>query len=228
LKFFTSGLGDAFFLSGGTALSVFYAEHRQSKDLDFFLKKKLNLTRYTNFFKQLAPVHLTIAESDDFCSYIYPEDIKVDYVYDNFSIEEGEEKEKIRLDGIIVNVDTLKNIAINKICASVSRNDPKDIVDLTWLFSNSYSASKDFLKLFRIAQKREGLLDDLFYVKEVFVNTCNNADKIISSLSGSLIKNFTTDDIITVFSSFDKLIENLLLSNDCPDNLAEPPPPIKL
>lgn len=42
-KFFASPVGPKFFLTGGTALSVFYLKHRVSYDLDLFaLDQDLN------------------------------------------------------------------------------------------------------------------------------------------------------------------------------------------
>ncbi len=43
-----------FFLTGGSALSIFYAGHRRSRDLDLFLIKETNLLEYTRFFRHIS------------------------------------------------------------------------------------------------------------------------------------------------------------------------------
>lgn len=40
-EFIKSDLNDVFRLTGGTALSAFYLEHRLSEDLDFFSHEKI-------------------------------------------------------------------------------------------------------------------------------------------------------------------------------------------
>lgn len=44
-------LGDNFFLTGGTALAVFYLHHRRSNDLDFFTLKPTDLSEIDFFLK---------------------------------------------------------------------------------------------------------------------------------------------------------------------------------
>jgi predicted nucleotidyltransferase component of viral defense system len=49
-------LKDDFFLTGGTALSVFYLHHRRSNDLDFFTLKPIDLSEidvddFFNFYQ---------------------------------------------------------------------------------------------------------------------------------------------------------------------------------
>ena len=46
-------LADNFYLTGGTALAVFYLKHRYSEDLDFFSEKEFDILGLDVFFKQI-------------------------------------------------------------------------------------------------------------------------------------------------------------------------------
>ncbi|MEW6419709.1 MAG: nucleotidyl transferase AbiEii/AbiGii toxin family protein [Nitrospirota bacterium] len=196
------------FLTGGTALSVFYATHRTSKDIDLFLIKEVNLLEYVRLLKDIGRVLTTISESTTFCSYIYEGGIKVDYVFDRFSAS-GNKKAAV-IDGITINVDTVENIAINKICAVVSRAEPKDIIDLTWLFLNVFNPERDFIQLFNKATKREGLLEDLLYVKGVFNHIRQRSESILEVIHKALLQAFNYLQISEVFGFLEGLIDKLI------------------
>lgn len=200
------------FITGGTALSVFYAAHRTSKDLDLFAMKEVNLLEYERLFKDVGRVITTISESPTFCSYIYEGGVKVDYVFDRFSA--GNQKESTMIQGGNIHVDTLENIAINKICASVSRAEPKDIIDLTWIFLNAFHPERDFVPLFHRAAEREGLLDDLLYVKGVFSNIAQNSETILNVMKGALLYDFDPSQISGVFNHLESSIDKLIAQED--------------
>lgn len=52
--FSTEFIKNNFFLTGGTAFSVFYAGHRRSRDLDLFLLKKIDLLEYVRVFRRVS------------------------------------------------------------------------------------------------------------------------------------------------------------------------------
>ncbi|MEW6003284.1 MAG: nucleotidyl transferase AbiEii/AbiGii toxin family protein [Nitrospirota bacterium] len=197
------------FITGGTALSVFYAAHRTSKDIDLFLMKEVNLLEYVRLFKDIGKVLTTISESPTFCSYIYDLGIKVDYVFDRFSASGN--KETTIINDVRINVDTLENIAINKIYAVVSRAEPKDIIDLTWLFLNVFNPDRDFIQLFHKATEREGLLEDLLYVKGVFNHIGQNSESILKVMQAALLLVFNHSYISKVFSLFEGSINRLIV-----------------
>lgn len=193
------------FLTGGTALSVFYFGHRKSRDLDLFVMKETDLLDYVNFFRNVSSVKRVISEGKFFCSYIYEGDIKVDFVFDKFSTEIN--KEKAIVEEIEINIDSLKNICINKISAVVSRAEPKDIVDLTWLFIDVFNIDKDFLILYDNAQKREAILEDYLYVAGLFNYIATHTEEVVALVKDTLIKNLKHSDIEKIFSKFESLIK---------------------
>lgn len=189
------------FLTGGTALSVFYAVHRTSKDLDLFLLRERNLLEYATLLRSFEKVITTISESPAFCSYIYHSGTKTDYVYDRFS--SSGRKNKILIEGLELNIDTLENITTNKICAVINRGEPKDIIDLTWLFMNAFIPEKDFPQLFKKSIKREGLLEDLLYVRSVFHHIAHDPETVLKIIRRSLLKEFKPEYITKVFHSLE-------------------------
>ena len=142
-----------FYLTGGTALSAFYLQHRYSVDLDLFTRREeafpkaddfvnatcaqLNLpclpVEMTPFFKhfRVGPPQtpLTLHFSKDVPFHIKPPN---------------------RFGGIIV--DSIEDIAANKICATLGRTEIKDLVDLYFLDSAGYSVA-DY---FDLAQQKDG------------------------------------------------------------------------
>ncbi len=123
------GLLEPFFLTGGTALSVFYLHHRQSNDLDFFTTADADLAELDFILKTTYQhEYVRIKDSASFLSVLL-RDVKVDFVIDRLSLRE--ERERYALDSLhSLRIDTPRNIVSNKLCAVVSRVEPKDYVDL--------------------------------------------------------------------------------------------------
>jgi hypothetical protein len=117
-----------FFLTGGTALSVFYLHHRLSDDLDLFAKDFSNLAEVDFWIKKNWPKEsATIKEADQFLSLLI-KDVKVDFVIDTLSSDEERERYMFE-NGHHLSVDTISNIVSNKFCTLVSRTEPKDYID---------------------------------------------------------------------------------------------------
>ena len=122
-----------FFLTGGTALSVFYLHHRVSNDLGLFSLQRVNVSELGFWIKGLWPRESTIIkESPHFLSCLIRE-TKVDLVIDPLSADE-KRPSVIFENGHRFRVDTIQSIVSNKLCACVSRTEPKDYVDLYAIF----------------------------------------------------------------------------------------------
>ncbi|PIS22749.1 hypothetical protein COT50_00240 [candidate division WWE3 bacterium CG08_land_8_20_14_0_20_41_10] len=128
-----NALGTPFYLTGGTALSRCYFNHRYSDDLDFFVNKDAN---YQVCVAKIIDglTNLGIAELrkfDTFSSFKVADLLKVDLVNDIPSHIGG-----FNTFDIYSKVDNLQNILSNKISALVSRDEPKDVVDI-WTIARS-------------------------------------------------------------------------------------------
>lgn len=178
-------LAQDFYLTGGTALSAFYLQHRYSVDLDLFthddvaFQKADDLTkqasvklgadykpvRITSYFKhfRVGPKDdpLTIHFSKDYAAHIKPPN--------NFA-------------GIIV--DSIEDITANKICAALGRTEIKYLVALYFLDKAGYSIPE----YFDIAQQKDGGLayETLAYTLSQFQ---------ISKIPSFMIKSLTIDDL---------------------------------
>jgi len=143
-----------FYFTGGTALSAFYLHHRYSEDLDFFSlqdfdrdrieeiiyswSKKFNF-KYENKEREVVRMYLLHYEDVtlklDFAHYPYP------------LIEEGFKYHDLK-------IDSLQDIATNKLLCIQSRTDVKDFVDLYYLLQDrniweiSYGLEKKFRRIF--------------------------------------------------------------------------------
>jgi hypothetical protein len=146
-----------FFLTGGSALSIFYLDHRFSYDLDFFTVHKVDWHHIDNVTIDIAQVlsaKITkITTSDLFSRYeLVRADEKeiIDFVVE---LVPQIEKTKNTFDTIIV--DTANEIGINKICTLVSRSELKDVVDLYFLTKQGF----DIINNIAQAQKKDAGVD---------------------------------------------------------------------
>ncbi len=132
------GIEDQFFLTGGTALSVFYLGHRTSEDIDLFTREEFNLGEIDFWVRGQWPnASSKIQEGPHFLSYLVRE-VRVDFAIDPLANDEERGKYPFE-NGHFLNIDTLGNITSNKFCSIVSRTEPKDFVDFYFIlkaFSN--------------------------------------------------------------------------------------------
>ena len=139
LAFFFQG-SPPFFLTGGTALSAFYLQHRYSEDLDLFTLDSDAFDRVPLYVADTA-TRLTVSVASlqtapQFHRYRLSrkgESVIVDFVRE--VVPQISEK-KNRFEGILV--DTLGDITANKICTVISRAEIKDYIDLYFLARAGY------------------------------------------------------------------------------------------
>ncbi len=168
-----------FYLTGGTALSRCYLQHRYSDDLDLFVN---NLPAFKNQCKKKWPVDITTT-SDSFLRYFIEAggnvSIKIDFVND-VPFHYG----KIETCSIFHRVDNWRNILSNKICA-LSRLEIKDLVDIIYI-SQKYAF--DWERIVSEAKEKDLWVDPLEICR--MINEFNldllSDIKWIKELSGSL------------------------------------------
>jgi len=123
-----------FYFTGGTALSYLYLEHRYSEDLDFFSEKEFDradlsdiivewarkyiFTFELNIHKHMVVYNLTFASGQT---------LKLDFVHDPHTrLEKGKVWQSLAVDSLI-------DIATNKLLTTNQRTTVKDFVDLYFL-----------------------------------------------------------------------------------------------
>lgn len=123
-----------FYLTGGTALSRGYFHHRYSDDLDFFVNQSPD---YLDIVEQIiadlsSHFSVTISHrSSHFTSLVINEVLKVDFVND-VSFHSG----SLMSLPLFFQVDNIHNILSNKLSALISRDEPKDVVDI-WIIAKN-------------------------------------------------------------------------------------------
>lgn len=141
-KVFPTFKDTPFYLTGGTALSRGYYNHRYSDDLDYFVN-------YHPDFQRIAQIQvdrmLTLFNDTE-------TDYKGEYFYRVFV---GKERLKIEMVNdvpshigrlvdhpVLDMIDSKENILANKLTAIVDRTLPKDIVDIYFLLRDGLSIKK--------------------------------------------------------------------------------------
>lgn len=191
---------DSFFLTGGTALSVFYLQHRYSEDLDFFteipgavggvipvlaiIKKKLKVTiearRTFNTFTELIlkrEKEITILHFAQDSPYrLNPTLYNEDY-------------------GIYI--DNLIDISCNKFSALFDRHDMKDFVDI-------YIIDKEKMKfeeVYSLAQKKHIGLDEYWLAQALrYINDLVILPKMIKPVTLKELQDFFNKKIKILMS----------------------------
>lgn len=169
--FFASSLKDKFFLTGGTALAEFYLKHRLSQDLDLFtLDQNLDFDFVNAEIGKLARnLDFKIknqVSSATYLQYIFTSQkklLKIDVVKD-IPVHFG----KIKKIGDVL-VDSLENIAVNKLLAVFGRTDAKDFIDLYFLIKEE---GLNFKTLFQKAKRKDLGLNE-FYLANMLAEAEN-------------------------------------------------------
>jgi predicted nucleotidyltransferase component of viral defense system len=127
-------LSSNFYFTGGTALRAFYLQHRYSEDLDFFSLEKIDQQAIFALVENWSKKYNFVFESR-FVEVVYiftlvfknKARLKLDFSYYPYKHLE----KPILIDNI--HVDSLTDIAVNKLLTISQRNDVKDFVDLYYL-----------------------------------------------------------------------------------------------
>lgn len=148
-----NSLKTPFYLTGGTALSRCYYHHRYSDDLDFFVNNESLFIAHVETIVARLQKEFAIEilmRSESFVSLRINAILKVDFVND-VSYRAG----KLISTSIFSQVDTVENILSNKLSALISRDEPKDVVDI-WIIAKD--SKPDWKKIFKdVSSKAVGI-----------------------------------------------------------------------
>ncbi len=125
---------DMFYLTGGTALSACYFNHRLSEDIDLFTRQSFRQESVVSMMKDIAKqmkatAHFTIVDTSLRYDLSLPDKrkLKVDFVHYEFD----QLKKSNNLEGLAV--DNIEDIAVNKLLTISQRTASKDYVDLYFI-----------------------------------------------------------------------------------------------
>ena len=147
----SSPLSEHFCLTGGTALAAFYLHHRYSEDLDFFSENEVDAMAVTTFLKShQAVLGFTSFEfqqsfNRNLFFLHYPDEVlKTEFTYFPFpALEQGLHEGALR-------VDSLRDIAVNKVFTVHQKPRARDFVDLYFIFQKTKWLFVDLLREARV------------------------------------------------------------------------------
>ncbi len=147
-----SSINKNFYLTGGTALSEFYFQHRLSEDIDLFSEEEVN-TKAIEAFLQTISSQLGISKiikQNYLGLYTYKLEykdkniLKVDFNYYPFPrIEKGVYFGKLE-------VSSIYDIAVNKIHTVAMRTRVRDYIDLYFIFKDTEYRPEKYLNRMRV------------------------------------------------------------------------------
>ena len=177
-----------FYFSGGTALSEFYLKHRESIDLDFFSSQQFDPQVPSQFLYKLSkrsgfmikpsfvdPVYIFVL------TFKNSKKLKVDFTYYPYKrLEKGEKFGNLQ-------IDSLFDIAVNKLLLLTQRNEVKDFVDLFFLLKkySLWDLVEGVKRKFNVEIDPLILASDLLTVEEK-----NYLPKMLKPLKLSYLKDF--------------------------------------
>lgn len=148
-----------FYLTGGTALAVYYFQHRVSDDLDFFSFDEPDtffihqfVNNLKNFIKAKEVRYERLHDRNQFYFKFDGEELKIEFTKYPFK----QLKKPELIDGL--KIDSLRDIGANKMMAALERFDPKDFVDLYFILHRT-----NLKKLKKDVEVKFGIkVDDIF------------------------------------------------------------------
>ena len=143
-----------YFLTGGSALGMFYLHHRRSYDLDLFTPEEVSSKEVQNIIIQIAQEIGALSETQrtapDFHRFLFTRNEErevLDIVTDRAPQLDPDKK---NIDGI--RVDTLREMTANKLTTLLGRSEAKDLIDLYFL----EQAGHDILAAIPDARAKDG------------------------------------------------------------------------
>lgn len=180
-----------FYLSGGTALSSWYLHHRESYDLDFFSDRRFVANQLVSWAKEnderIGYQGISFEEDFGFYTFFlrYPDNsrLKVDFNHYSFSrLEKG-------LSWRGLEIDSLYDIAVNKIQTIRTNPRARDYVDLYFIFKKT---NWSINKLLADADKKFGITIDVLEVSKNLLKVSEITDlpKMLVPFNQGLMEKF--------------------------------------
>jgi predicted nucleotidyltransferase component of viral defense system len=201
-----SPLQDHFYLTGGTALAVFYLQHRYSLDLDFFTVDPAAVSRVPAILEDIAAeldAQVTFTRTlgtflQCFFQNAQGERVQIDFAQDSpFRLQPIQSDEDLG-----IQIENLVDIACNKLSALFDRAEPKDFVDI-------YFICQDVLPFDELVEKTKqkhlGLDDYWLAVALQRVEQVEILPRMIKPITLEELKRFFLDQVKKLMGKIDAL-----------------------
>jgi len=137
-----------FYLTGGTALAEYYFQHRVSDDLDFFSENEIDPIPLNIFFKEIkneigfTKIDYRLHQNRNLYYFHFNDKVlKTEFTYFPFPrIEKGKREYGVELDSIL-------DIAVNKLFTIYQRSVARDYIDLYYLCKEKGYLINDLIAL---------------------------------------------------------------------------------
>lgn len=178
-------IAENFYLSGGTALSEFYLHHRYSEDLDFFTTKEINFQDLASNLKPIfnkLDINVVDYQQEVSAKIFFLKKGKLEKLKTDFNFWAFEKIEKgIKLN--LLEIDSLFDIAVNKIHTILTREKARDFIDFYFIFKNCKKFTfSDVLK--GLKTKYDWAVDPLYLAARLMkVENLHDYPKMIKSFS---------------------------------------------
>lgn len=195
-----TNLKDKFFLTGGTALSAFYLQHRYSEDLDLFTEIPKAVEEVLPVLKDIQKkIFISIEPRRTFETFT---EIIVKSK-EEFTILHFAQDSPYRLKPTIYNkdyeiyIDNPLDIACNKLSALFDRHDMKDFVDI-------YFIDKEIMKFEEVylhAKKKHIGLDEYWLCQALrYINDLTVLPRMIKPITLEELRDFFNEKIRLLMS----------------------------
>ncbi len=155
-----STLAASFFLTGGTALSAFYLQHRYSEDFDFFTDEPEQVPQVLSVLEEIAAdLGIRVEIRRQFKTFLevflhgqQGEIIKCDFAQNApYRLQP-----KVRSEEFGIFLDNALDVSCNKLSALFDRSEAKDFVDVFFIVRELFP----FADLLKNAKQKHVGLDD--------------------------------------------------------------------
>jgi len=188
-KAFPAFKDSPFYLTGGTALSRGYYNHRYSDDLDYFVNFhpdfiKIAEQRIELLKNIFGDVKIPLKDKNFVRLFVSNDKLKIELINDVPS-----HIGSIIDDPVLGHIDSKENILANKLTAIVDRALPKDIVDIYFLLKDGIDLKKALID----ARSKAAGIAPLFIAKifaEFEYKLLDSEIKWVTPISYEIIKNF--------------------------------------
>ncbi|MEW6685618.1 MAG: nucleotidyl transferase AbiEii/AbiGii toxin family protein [Candidatus Edwardsbacteria bacterium] len=200
--------GEAFYLTGGTALSEFYLAHRKSFDLDLFTIEKGLILPFSRVLEGEIRKEFslnTIRRFETLAEFEISkrgEKTKIQLAYDSpFRFEEPIDS------NIGVKVNDYKDLTVDKLLAFFGRAEPRDVVDLFFILK-----TENFWELTQLASKKDPGFD-LYWLAIALEKTKKFPDDI-NKWPVEMIKEVKVEELKNLYSILSKkVMDKIKLKN---------------
>jgi predicted nucleotidyltransferase component of viral defense system len=186
-----SALNDMFFLTGGTALSAFFLQHRYSEDLDFFTDQPEAVPRVLPILEYIAQqIGARIEIRRQFKTFLEiflhgreGEVLKCDFA----ETSPYRLQPKVHSEEFGIFLDSALDISCNKLSALFDRSATKDFVDIYFIDREMFK----FSELLENARQKHVGLDDYWLAISLFkVEELGPLPRMIKPVTIDELKNF--------------------------------------